>query len=212
MNSKQARSLASFLAIFSVLFCCFNNCGQRKQMSFKSMDSLAAMHGGTSGGNPTLTAMTFSPYGTGAGDQQAGAATDDVLLSFTLCLDSVHFTSVDGSEFTHMIRKELQLKPDGTVIGSVPLPAGNYTTVVFDIADACGTGRSLSIENKAGTIETAVPMQMTFQGEIGPSAIGKTLEFEINAIASGLAAAVSSEEAKTAVTDRLINPIAILTD
>lgn len=88
------------------------------------------------------------------------------LNSLSICLKELVLTKVGGETVVvpYSPYNEIQISMSGMELGSLNVPSGQYTKIELGVADVCGTGKSVSINNSRGAFSSAASLLIKFIG------------------------------------------------
>jgi hypothetical protein len=120
-----------------------------------------------------------------------------------LCFDCIRFqraggeaTSDDGRPTDFPFRVgEITVNTSRTTLGNVALPPGEYQRVELVLADACGTGSSVSVTG-ASTVSTDLRIVLHFHGTFVADDANDRLGLKIDAIVNAVEAATNPGQTK----------------
>lgn len=86
--------------------------------------------------------------------------------SLSVCIKELILTTVGGEVVTvpYLPVKEMPIPMNGLELGSLDVPFGQYTKISLELADSCGSGRSVLIRNSQGTFTSNANISLKFSG------------------------------------------------
>ncbi len=156
---------------------------------------------GTITGNP-IVRLNFSSYTHSSKLAKVDAVTRSSSSNYKFCFKRLRFKRAEDSTLSENVDYEIglvSLDPDGTFLSELQVPVGTYRRVEFDLADDCGKGYSVYIDNGlAGTpFSTTDTITIRFEGELIVTEETQEVDLLVQNIVDAMADVTNSANIKT---------------
>ncbi len=109
-----------------------------------------------------------------------GFDTNNGIFLMSVCVGSIKYT-LGADPTLHSApwsRKLIELNPNGTTLGNLGLPAGNYTKFVMELDDLCPEAYSVFVQNDHGAFFIPDTTFLNFVGSVNMTNTGTFLNLK----------------------------------